>query len=91
MFGQILKSLGPKTLLSFLPMILTMIGNDLKNKDANDTGSDDAAGNILIAAAPAIDAFETGNGTSLRKSLVAVRTAIDNYLKQTDPAPAAHG
>lgn len=84
MLAQLLKSLGPKALIGLLPMILTSIGNDLKNKDTNDTGKDDAAGNILIAAGPAIEAWESGNGNALRKALIAIRAAIDKYLKQTE-------
>jgi hypothetical protein len=72
--------IGPKALLMLLPMILIQIGTMLKGKDANNTGSDDAAGNICIAAAPAVEAFATSNEKALRKSLIAVRDTIDGYL-----------
>ncbi len=67
-------------LLMIIPMTLLKCGNFLKNKDTNATGTDDAFGNVLIAVAPAVDAFATGNDKALRKALRAVRQTIDNYL-----------
>jgi hypothetical protein len=84
MLAQLLKSLGPKALIGLLPMILTSIGNDLKNKDADSKGKDDAAGNILIAAAPAIEAYEADSGNALRKALKALVVAINKYLAETE-------
>lgn len=82
MLNALLKNLGPKALLGLLPMILLAVGNALKGKDQNNTGADDVAGDICLAAAPAIDAFESGNDTALRKALTAIRSAIDAYLAQ---------
>lgn len=76
----LLKGLSPQMLLMFLPMILIQIGNFFKNKDANNVGSDDAFGNVLIAAAPAVEAFSSGNENAKRKALKAVRDTIDSYL-----------
>ena len=81
----LLKSLGPKVLLQFLPLILIKVGNFFKNKDANTTGPDDAFGNILIAAAPAVEAVDEGNEKALRKALKVVRDTIDNYLRPSIP------
>lgn len=81
----ILKTMGPRALLGFLPMILVQIGTWLKGKDANNTGSDDVAGDICLAAAPAVEAFAQGNGNAFRKALVAIRAAIDNYLNSVPP------
>jgi hypothetical protein len=69
-----------KYLLMLLPVMLVQVGNYLKNKDANATGSDDAFGNVLIAMAPAVDAVATSNENSLKKALRAVKITIENYL-----------
>jgi len=69
-------------ILMFLPMLLIKLGNWFKNKDADAVGSDDAFGNVLIAAAPAVEAFESGNENAKRKALKAIRDTIDNYLNQ---------
>ena len=67
-------------ILLFLPMMLLTLGNYFKNKDKNDTGTDDAAGNLLIALAPALSALETGSDSAFRKALAAARDTINNYL-----------
>lgn len=83
----ILKSLSPQLLLMFLPMLLIKLGNWFKGKDADNVGSDDAFGNVLIAAAPAVEAFESGSENAKRKALTAVRDTINNYLNAT-PSPS---
>lgn len=81
----LLKMLGPETILAFLPMLLLKLGNWLKNKDANNTGTDDVLGNIAIAAAPAIVAYESGNENSLKKALLAVYITLGGYLGYPPP------
>ncbi len=46
---NIFKFLSPAALLALLPLFLENIGQSIKNKDDNSTGSDDAFGNVLIA------------------------------------------
>ena len=74
------KGLSPQLLLGFLPMILIEIGNELKKKDTNNVGPDDAFGNVLIALAPAVSAWQMNNESALKKALRAVRDAINGYL-----------
>lgn len=70
-----------KTLvLLSVPPILLAVGSFLKNKDADNVGRDDAAGNICNALAPALSSLAVGNDNSFRKSLKVVRDTIDNYL-----------
>lgn len=76
----ILRTLTPKMLLGLLPMILIKIGNYFKGKDKNETGADDAFGNVLIALAPAVDAIDDGNETAVKKALNVVYTTLGNYL-----------
>ena len=76
----ILKSLSAKMLLGLLPMILIKTGNWFKGKDPNDSGGDDAFGNVLIALAPAVDAMDDGNETAVKKALRVVHTTLGNYL-----------
>ena len=77
---DILKFFTPSMILMFLPTMLLQLGNYFKNKDANDTGTDDAAGNLLIALAPAVMALDTKNENSFRKALTIARDTINNYL-----------
>ena len=77
----LLKSLSPKLLLALLPMILLKVGNWFKGKDADNIGSDDVTGNLLIALAPAMEALDSNNESAFKKSLRIVRDTIDNYLK----------
>ena len=78
---EILKLFSPSMLLGLLPIICIKIGNYFKNKDDNATGVDDAAGNLLIALAPALDALDNGNESAFKKALRIVRDTIDSYLK----------
>ena len=81
-----LKFLPVSMLYSVIAMLLLKLGNVLRNKDSNTTGSDDAFGNVLIAMAPAVAALEVNNETALRKALLTVYTTIGNYLK-IEPGP----
>jgi hypothetical protein len=76
----LLKSFSPKLLLGLAPMLLIKVGNWMKGKDENSSGADDAFGNVLIALAPAIDAFEDNNQTALKKALEVVYKTLGNYL-----------
>lgn len=78
---------GP-ALYGFVALGLTKLGNYLKNKDADTTGKDDAAGEICIVLAPAVAALEGSNDTAFRKALTVARNAIDNYLKLPPTVPA---
>ena len=79
---------GP-ALYGFISLGLTKLGTFLKNKDANTTGSDDAAGDICIALAPAVAALEGNNDKALRKALTVARDTIDNYLHSAPPKTPA--
>lgn len=63
-------------------MLLIKLGNHLKSRDTNTTGSDDAMGNVCLDMAPAIAALEDNNETALRKALTVARDTIDKYLKR---------
>lgn len=76
----LIKAMGPKALLALLPFILIKVGNMVKGKDSNETGMDDAFGNVLIAAAPAIEAFEDGNENAFKKALKVTYNTLGNYL-----------
>jgi hypothetical protein len=81
-----LKYLPLNIILGFVPMLLIKIGNDLKSKDTNTTGADDAFGNVLIALAPAVVALESGNDTAIKKALKAAYITLGNYLGYAPPA-----
>lgn len=78
---QMLQFMPISMLYGVIAMALTKVGHYLKDKDPDNTGSDDAAGNVLLAMAPAIAALEGNNGNATRKALVVVRDTIDGYLK----------
>lgn len=73
---------GPQALALLIPGICLQIGMSLKNRDDNSTGYDDAGGNVLIAIGPIVPAFLSNDPVTVRKTLTAVRTAIDGYLAQ---------
>lgn len=77
-----LKFLPTSMLYSVTAMLLIKLGNAVKGKDANNTGSDDAFGNVCIAMAPAVAALEDNNETAIRKALIVVRDTITEYLKR---------
>lgn len=77
----LLKGLSPKLLLALLPMLLMKLGNYFKNKDADNVGRDDVAGNICHAFGQAFDAYEDNNENAFRKGLTLARNTIDHYLK----------
>ncbi len=79
----LLKTLSPKMLLGLLPIILVKVGNYFKGRDANDTGSDDDFGNVLIALAPDVDALDDNNDTAFRKGLEVVYKTLGNYLNKS--------
>lgn len=82
--GDILKFLPVSVLFQFLPMILIKVGNMLKQRDTDSKGADDTFGDIMIAAAPAIDGiFTGGHDTAVRKAVTAIREGCDAYLKGT--------
>jgi hypothetical protein len=72
-----------KYFFTLLPLILPGAGAYLKSRDSNTTGADDAFGNVLIAAAPAVEGLQDGDESKVRKALIAIRDGIDNYLKLT--------
>lgn len=79
---SLVKFLPLESLLVLLQLVLVKVGSKLKDKDLNNTGKDDAFGNVLIAAAPAVQAFGDKNDNSFKKALKTVRDTIDNYLKE---------
>lgn len=81
MFELLLKSLPVTAYYSIASMLLTKLGNHLKNKDADDKGKDDVAGKICLAFAPAIVALGDNSENAFRKALTVAREAIDAYLK----------
>ena len=83
---NILKVMPMSVIASVAASLMIQKGNDYCNKDANNTGSDDAKGKLLISAAPAVVALASDNEFSLQKGLRALRDAIDNYLAQSAKA-----
>ena len=80
----IIKNLPAPVLMALMPLILGKIGNWFKNKDKNTTGADDAAGNAIHAAIPAVAAFAENDGVGqervIKKSLKATADSIYRYL-----------
>lgn len=74
------KHIPPVVWITVLPLILTMVGTDIKNKDKNDTGADDFFGQLLIEISPAIVAYQLGQGTAVQKAVRIVRDRCNKYL-----------
>ena len=76
-----LKNLPAEMLLKiFIPIICNKIGADFKKKDANETGADDATGNLFFAFGTAAAAYDSTNENAFKKALRAVRNTINVYL-----------
>lgn len=75
-----------KFYFAILPMVLLMVGTFLRGRDSDDKGADDVVGQILIAAAPAVESLQSSNESGVRKALTAVRDVINGYLGTPTPA-----
>jgi len=69
-------------LQTLLPLLMIRLGNDLKNLDSDSRGMDDAGGDFLIAAAPAVTALFSGQESAFKKACEAIYTTLGNYLKK---------
>ena len=81
--GAILK-LVRQFLPLFLPQILAELGQKLRNKDANDTGADDAFGRIVQAASGPLTSFVSGGsveGVATDKAMVAIYQTSKVYCE----------
>lgn len=52
----------------------------LKNKDTNNTGSDDVAGNLLTVGSQALASYSAGDEKGFRKYLKLIADSINNFL-----------
>jgi hypothetical protein len=73
----ILSSLGLDVIL---PGVLQAFAAKLKNKDANNTGPDDIAGNAIAALAPLAPAIVHGDVRTQRQVATAARDALNSYI-----------
>lgn len=68
-------------LAALAPMAMMSVGMALQAKDSNKTGADDAVGQVLVAAAPAVTAAMDGSsGPAVKKAMTAIRDAAQAYL-----------
>ena len=74
------KNMPVSALIIFLPMLLEKVGRSFKNKDDNDTGNDDATGNVLIALGPALLAVASSNEPAKKKAFEVIYQTLGNYL-----------
>lgn len=74
------KSMPVSALIVFLPMLLEKVGKSFKNKDDNDTGNDDATGNVLIALGPAVAAVAMNNESAKKKAFEVIYKTLGTYL-----------
>jgi hypothetical protein len=70
--------------VDLLPLGLTIAGGKLKDKDPNETGADDAVGNMLIALSPIVPDLlhGTGNGNATLKAMRVIEQAAHSYRVQ---------
>lgn len=73
-------------ILTLLPLGLLTAGNALTGKDSNNTGADDALGQICIAVAPVlpdlINGASTSNANAVLKAMRAIETVAHSYRVQ---------
>jgi hypothetical protein len=77
---SLIKYLPIDVLVGILQLALLKYGNKFKDKDDNDTGTDDATGNALIAVAPVIPALLSGSESLKKKVMLGAYNAFGNYL-----------
>jgi hypothetical protein len=65
-----------------VPVGMLSIGQYLQGRDTNRTGADDAVGQILVAAAPAVTAALDGTqgGPAVKRAITSIRDAAQSYL-----------
>jgi hypothetical protein len=76
----LLKHIPMAVWLSFAPILMQKLGDWFKSKDTNNTGGDDAFGNVVIAAIPAVAAIGQKDESKTKVALRAVRDTITKYL-----------
>jgi len=67
---------------SLAPAAMLSVGTALQAKDTNKTGADDAVGQILVAAAPAVTLAIDNNSDvkALKRAMTAIRDSAQAYL-----------
>lgn len=77
-------------LMLFLPAGVAVLAGKLKNKDANNTGADDAIAGILTEIAPALPALIQGNvGDNVAdKVMLGIYQTSKAYLQSRGKLPA---
>lgn len=81
MLQNLLKHIPLATWLVFLPVLMGNLASWLKSKDENNTGGDDAFGDIVLAAIPAVENLDPKNESKLVVAVKAVRDSCDAWLK----------
>lgn len=77
--GNVIGGFGGGALDIIVPGVLTTLGTQLKNKDANTTGCDDVGGNVLIALAPIVPAIIHGDVKTQRQVVDTAIQALESY------------
>lgn len=67
--------------LMFATTSMASAGAALKAEDANNTGSDDMAGNLLISGSTALSAFLRGDVKGFRGALKVLADSIYSFLE----------
>lgn len=69
---------------TMIQLALTYVAKEIRKKDDNTTGADDALANVIDASVPVVAAVEdwqaTGDVKLLRKALVTVWIILGGYL-----------
>lgn len=76
----ILKFIPKEMLAMAISMLLMKYGTELKNKDADEKGADDEAGNFMLALAPAILALDSKNENAKRKAYRIARDTLNRMI-----------
>lgn len=71
-----------------VPAGLVSAGAYLKGRDKNNTGADDAFGEVLIQAAPGISAALEGNEKALVKVMRVMNQVTGSFLATIDNTPS---
>lgn len=80
---QLFKYMPQSMIMMAVSVALDKAGRGLKDKDANETGADDAFGNVLLAFAPAMSAYDEKEDKAFKKLLRVAWLTLGTYIGET--------
>lgn len=80
---QFFKYMPQSMVMMAASVVLEKAGRGLRDKDENSTGADDALGNVLLALAPAMAAYDEKQDKAFKKLLRVAWVTLGTYIGET--------